>query len=127
MQKSIVMVLIAVTLVMAKTSKEYNTCFKNASSTIDFLQCMDRENERLEQLIHKRVEKLKACIAQKRRSGVELMDSAWWEYKEAKCNLYVGTTGGTGDAEDAMDCLVNEASDYADTLQDFLDVYCSEE
>ncbi len=118
--------LIAISL-FAKTSKEYDVCMKNATSTIDFLQCMDRENERLEQLIRKRAEKLKACIPPKRRGEVENMDSAWWEYKEAKCNLYVGASGGTGDTEDAMDCLVNEASDYADTLQDFIDTYCSEE
>ena len=127
MQKSIALMLVAAALVMAKTGKEYGTCLKNAYSTIDFLQCMDRENERLERLIHKRADRLKECIPKERKDEVERMDSAWWEYKEAKCNLYVGATGGTGDMEDAMDCLVNEASDYADTLQDFLDVYCSEE
>ena len=127
MHKIIVLsVLIAISL-LATASKEYGTCLKNAYSTIDFLQCMDRENQRLEQLILKRVKKLKACIPKERKNEVENMNNAWWEYKEAKCNLYIGTTGGTGDAEDAMDCLVNEASDYADTLQDFLDVYCSKE
>ena len=76
MHKIIVLsVLVAISL-LAKTSKEYSLCLKNAYSTIDFLQCMDRENERLEQLILKRVKKLKACIPKERKNEVESMNSA---------------------------------------------------
>ena len=67
--------LIAVSL-FAKTSKESDTCLKSTYSMIDFLQCMDRENERLEQLILKRVKKLKAYIPKERNNEVESMNSA---------------------------------------------------
>ena len=76
MRKILVLFIFIVSLLFAKTSKEYDTCLKNAYSTIDFLQCMDRENQRLEQLILKRVKKLKACIPKERKNEVESMNSA---------------------------------------------------
>ena len=49
------------------------------------------------------------------------------EIQKGKMQSLYRHHGWHRNAEDAMDCLVNEVSDYADTLQDFLDVYCSKE
>ena len=105
---------------------EYEACVESAYGTVDVVQCMNKEQERLEGVVRERAGRLRSCLPEKRRGEVDVLDSAWDEWREARCGLFIGASGGTGDVEDAAECLVKATRDYADDLGAFIDLYCSQ-
>ena len=110
-----------------EASKTYDMCIKNAYSTMDVLVCMGKEQNRLEKKIRKKIEILSKCMPKQRYADIIRLNDKWNEFSEAKCNLFIGASGGTGDNEDAAECLINEESDYLETLQSFVDIYCDDD
>ncbi len=112
-------------MLWAETSKEYDKCLKVAGgATMDVVRCMDKENERLDRVILDRVERLQLCLPTGKRSLLGDAYDNWRNLKNTKCYLYAGATDGTGDMESVLECLVNDSSDFADTLEELIGIYC---
>ncbi len=109
-----------------KPSPSYDTCLKAAGgATMDVVMCMGKEEDRLRTLIDKRVAKLRSCLPPDRRGEVDTLYRAWDEYAQSTCGLYIGASGGTGDKEDAGECGIDTAGDFAEKLQSLIDIYCT--
>ncbi len=109
----------------AKPSPSYDACIKaSGGATMDVVMCMGKEEDRLRALIGKRVAKLRSCLPASRRGEVDALYRAWDEYAQSKCGLFIGDSGGTGDKEDAGECGIDAADDFADELKEFIEIYC---
>lgn len=109
----------------AESGETYQKCMEYAGgATQDVVACMMQENERLDQLIRAKSSQLEQCVPKKMRSDLRSTTYAFDSFKEGKCELYIHLSGGTGDVEDALECMVNESSRYADDLEKLLKEYC---
>lgn len=123
--KSFNVLIFMLTLLWGNASASYDACLKIAGgATMDVVRCMDREYERLETVIRKRLERLRRCLPLERHAEIETLYRSWGDYSQSKCGLYVGASGGTGDKEDAGECLIDSADDFADELKEFIEIYC---
>ena len=110
---------------LAGAGNGYEACIEGAYGAADVVHCMNKEQERLEGVVRQRAGRLRSCLPEKRRGEIDLLDAAWNEWRDARCGLFIGASGGSGDVEDAAECMVKAASDYADDLHAFVDRYCS--
>jgi uncharacterized protein YecT (DUF1311 family) len=100
-------------------SAQYQRCHEKAVSTLDMHACITNETKFQDVRLNKAFKELSGELSPDRAKQLLEVQRIWIRYRDANCNFYLDTTGGTLSPVQAGICKMNTTASRAKELEDF--------
>lgn len=97
-----------------KYSNQYNNCIdKSEGVTSVMLDCMADETKKQDNLLNRNYKKVMLTLNKEKKLELKKSQRLWMKYRDAKCNFFIGLSGGTVDSLNATSCFLDMTADRA--------------
>jgi uncharacterized protein YecT (DUF1311 family) len=102
-------------------SKQYDDCIENSGGVTSLmLDCIANETNKQDILLNTNYKKVILILDKARRLELKKSQRLWMKYRDAKCNFFIGLSGGTIDSLNATSCFLDMIALRADELNDLV-------
>jgi len=122
-------ILISATLTMLSAgeihySSQYQSCLDNSGGvTSNMRLCIKSELKYQDRLLNRYYKQAMKVLDTNRRKELKKVQRLWMKYRDAKCGLDYGLTGGTMDLVIGDGCLVDMTAQRADELKSIVSMF----
>lgn len=102
-------------------SNHYTTCIDRAGGvTADTIDCIGQEIERQDKQLNQSYQSLLKVLRPERKTELRDVQRLWLKYREANCNFYYDSEGGSLARIMANQCMLDMLIERRQALEDLL-------
>lgn len=101
-------------------SKQFTACMnRTGGATVNMLDCIATEMKMQDVRLNTAYKEVIAQLSPARKKQLQDAQRAWLKYRDANCNFYADSDGGTMAAVSSNDCVMSTTASRAKELEGF--------
>ena len=105
--------------IVARYSPVYEGCMRKAGSTLDMIDCAERENDRWDARLNRAYQARMTSFNDRQRGALKRAQKAWMLFRDADCAAYEDDDWGTISKIDASQCVLRRTVERTVELEAF--------
>jgi uncharacterized protein YecT (DUF1311 family) len=105
--------------IVARYSPIYEGCMRKAGSTLDMIDCAERENDRWDARLNRAYQARMTSFNDRQRGALKRAQKAWLLFRDADCAAYEDDDWGTISKIDASQCVLRRTVERTVELEAF--------